>query len=151
MSDDTTPDAIADLVDAWIREHPEIWDDAYPKPTKAELDHDVDRVVAQARSFDDAPNARRPRRRSIGAAVVGAIVIVGGSVGVAALVRSGQPTQPAQGIACRDAEDARADAIVIPPSADPIADCAEQWAAGSLGSTQDVPPLTVCIATTGVV
>ena len=40
---------------------------------------------------------------------------------------------------------------MIPPSVDPIAACAEQWAAGSLGPTQEVPPLTVCIATTGVV
>jgi hypothetical protein len=151
MSDDTTPNEIDDLVDAWIRDHPEIWDAAYPKPTGADIDGDVDRVVARARSIADAPNARRRRRRSIGAVVVGTFVIVGGSVGVAALLRSGQPSQPAQGISCRASEDTRADAIVIPPSVDPIAACAEQWAAGSLGPTQEVPPLTVCIATTGVV
>lgn len=151
MSDDQTPTEIADLVDAWIRDHPETWDAAYSKPTEAELDADVDRVVAHARNFAVAPNALRRRRRSIGAVVVGTIVIVGGSVGVAALIRSGQPTQLTQGIACRAAEDPRADAIVIPPSADPIAACAEQWAAGSLGPTEEVPPLSVCIATTGVV
>jgi hypothetical protein len=108
-------------------------------------------VVARARSFADAPTALRRRRRSIGAAIVGTIVIVGGSVGVAALIRSGQPTQPAQGIACRAAEDARSDAIVIPASVDPIAGCAAQWATGNLGPTSDVPRLTVCIAVTGVV
>lgn len=151
MSDDRTPNELADLVDVWIRDHPEIWEAAYSEPTAAELDADVDRVVVRARSFADAPTARRRRRLSIGAVVVGAIVIVGGSVGVAALLRSGQPTQPAQGIACRAAEDPRADAIVIPPSVDPIAACAEQWAAGTVGPTKDVPPLTVCIAVTGVV
>lgn len=151
MSDDRTPNELADLVDVWIRDHPEIWEAAYPEPTEVELDADVDRVVVRARSFADAPTARRRRRLSIGAVVGGAIVIVGGSVGVAALLRSGQPTQSAQGIACRAAEDPRADAIVIPPSVDPIAACAEQWAAGTVGPTEDVPPLTVCIAVTGVV
>ncbi len=151
MSDDRTPNELADLVDVWIRDHPEIWEAAYPEPTDAELDADVDRVAVRARSFVDAPTARRHRYRSIGAVVVGTIVIVGGSVGVAALLRSGQPTQSAQGIACRAAEDPRADAIVIPANADPIAACAEQWAAGTLGPTKGVPPLTVCIAVTGVV
>ena len=28
MSDDTTPNEIDDLVDAWIHDHPEIWDAA---------------------------------------------------------------------------------------------------------------------------
>ena len=151
MSDDQTPNELADLVDVWIHDRPDAWAAAFPEPTEAELDADVDRVVVRARSLADALNPRRRRRRSIGAVVVGTIVIVGGSVGVAALIRSGQPIQPAQGIACRAAEDPRSDAIVIPANADPIAACAEQWANGTLGPTSDVPPLTVCIAVTGVV
>lgn len=151
MNDEEPTVEVDALIDAWIPEHPEVWKSAYSEPTAAELDAAVRRVNARRRELAAVPNGQRRRRRSIAAVVVGAAVIVGGSVGVAALIRSGQPSQPAQGIACRAAEDVDADAVVISSEADPVGACAVVWAAGDLGLSDVVPPLTACIAVSGVV
>ncbi len=149
MSDDHAPSEDNDLVAEWIRNHPEVWDDAFPEPSEDDLDADARRVLL--RSAEVAALPARRRRRTATAIVVGAVVLASGSAGVAALIRSGQPTQPALGIACRAAEGIQADAIVIPPDADPIAACTDRWADGDLGPVSVVPSLTMCIAATGVV
>lgn len=82
-------------------------------------------------------------------------MVAGGAVGVAAIVRSGQPTQPTAGVACRETPGVDADVIVIEPTDDPIGGCEALWAAGRFDETPlaagGVPLLVACISDAGVI
>jgi hypothetical protein len=79
-------------------------------------------------------------------------LVTGGAVGVAALLRSGQPSRANEGIACRASADVRADAIVIDFQQDAVAGCAALWSQGRFaapGAQPEIPELTACIAAPG--
>ncbi|MCX6519919.1 MAG: hypothetical protein NTZ21_04575 [Actinobacteria bacterium] len=92
------------------------------------------------------------RRRWLVAAGVSAIVVVGGA-GVAAFVGT-RPSAPAAGVVCR-ASVSNSSAIVIEPTADPVAACADLWARGDLPEidvpkpttpgSPEVPRLVACV------
>lgn len=135
-----------DPISTWILQHPETWDDAMSPLDERQVDAIVDRITVRA---------TRRRRKVVATAVLSTLVFAGGAVGVAALVRSGQPTQPTAGVACREAPGVDADVIVIEPTDDPVEGCRSLWAAGrfdeAAGGVGVVPPLVACISDAGVI
>jgi len=143
---DDMRDNDADPISTWILQHPETWDDAMTPLDERQIDAIVDRVTVRA----------TPRRRKfVATAVLSTLVVAGGAVGVAALVRSGQPTQPIAGVACREAPGVDAVVIVIEPTDDPVGGCRPLWAAGRFDENAEevgvVPPLVACISDGGVI
>lgn len=136
----------------WISQHPEVWGSAVEASTSAAQDGAVRRITSGQHAAERANEFTRRRRRAIAGGALAVAVLAGGSVGVAALIRSGQPARPNEGITCRAAADVRADAIVIDVQADPVAGCAALWSEGKFsvpGSEPSIPELAACIATTG--
>ena len=140
---------------SWIRACPESWDVATAE--RAELD---DAVLRRVLGGEVRAGLVRGRRRArFGATLVIGLFGAGTAVGVAALVRSGQPSVPEAGIVCRADASLEADAVVVVPADDPIAACADAWKAGRLTPTSDVPAtdtsgvpaLVACIGTGGAV
>lgn len=148
MSDlDDMHDNDADPISMWILRHPETWDDAVTPLDDGQIDAIVDRVTVRV---------TRRRRKFVATAVLSTLVVAGGAVGVAALVRSGQATQPTAGVACREAPGVDADVIVIEPTDDPVGGCEALWAAGRFDETPlapagNVPVLVTCISDAGVI
>ena len=145
-----------DEVSLWIRQHPEVWADAVDAPSSSEIDDLVGQVVSGARDRRRAEESRRRRRRFVATGALTIIVVTGGAVGVAALIlRSGQPSRPAEGIACRSAADTRADAIVVEAGSDPVGRCRTLWTDGELTepgqALGEVPPLVACVGASGVI
>ena len=133
MSERRLPPDGGDL-SAWILEHPEVWGFAVQAPTTAVEDDAVRRITSGRHAAERANEFSRRRRRAIAGGALAVAVLAGGSVGVAALIRSGQPARPNEGIACRAAADVRADAIVIDIQADPVAECARLWSEGKFAA-----------------
>ncbi|MBI4933831.1 MAG: hypothetical protein HY828_08135 [Actinobacteria bacterium] len=151
MSDHRLPTDDGNL-SAWILEHPEVWGLAVEAPTTTVQDDAVRRITSGRHAAERAYEFTRRRRRAIAGGALAIAVLAGGSVGVAALIRSGQPDRPNEGITCRAAADLRADAIVIDIKADPVAECATVWSEGKFaapGSEPAIPELAVCIADAG--
>ena len=144
-----------DEVSSWIRKHPEVWADAIDAPSSAEVDDLVAQVVSGARDRRRAEEGAHRRRRFVAAGALTVIVVTGGAVGVAALIRSGQPSRPSEGIACRATADPSADAIVVEAGPDPVGRCQRLWSGGELSGPDqalgEVPPLVACVSTSGVI
>lgn len=144
-----------DELSSWIRQHPEVWADAIDAPSSAEVDDLVEQVVSGARDRRRAEEGAHRRRRFVATGALTVIVVTGGAVGVAALIRSGQPSRPSEGIACRAAADLRADAIVVETGPDPVGRCQTLWSGGELSepgqALGEVPPLVACVSTSGVI
>ncbi len=155
MSKQANPPEPDDEVSSWIREHPEVWADALESPSTAEIDELVGQVVSGARDRRRADETGRRRRRLVATVALTIIVVTGGAVGVAALIRSGQPSRPSEGIACRSAADPRADAIVVEAGSDPVGRCRTLWTDGELTqpgqAVGEVPPLVACVGASGVI
>lgn len=152
----STPDEVTDddVIAEWIREHPEVWAEASDPMSPAFVEGVIVDIVSGARMA--RLNERETRRhRNLVAGFVAALVVAGGAVGVAALVRSGQPTQPTAGVACREAPGVDADVIVIEPTDDPVGGCEAVWAAGRFSETPlsggEAPALMACISDAGVI
>lgn len=86
-----------DELSSWIRQHPDVWADAVDAPSSSEIDDLVGQVVSGARDLRRAEETGRRRRRFVATGVLTIIVVTGGPVGVAALIRSGQPSRPSEG------------------------------------------------------
>lgn len=150
-SDEVTDD---DVIAGWIREHPEVWGEASDPMSPAFVEGVIVDIVSGARMARlDGRETRRHRKLVAG--FVATLIVAGGAVGVAALVRSGQPTQPTAGVACLEAPGVDADVIVIEPTDDPVAGCEAVWSAGRFDRTPlpggEVPPLVACISDAGVI
>lgn len=139
-----------------LLEHP----DTEPDDLVAQITGIAD-PIADGASVIAFPHHRSPgspgspgsprRRRWLVAAGVSAIVVVGGA-GVAAFVGT-RPSAPAAGVVCR-ASISNTSAIVIEPTSDPIAGCAELWARGDLPEIDragpgEVPRLVACVSARG--
>lgn len=153
----STPDEKArndDVIAEWIREHPEVWADASDPMSPAFVDAVVCDIVSGARTAR-LHERKTQRRRKLIAGGASALVVAGGAVGVAALVRSAQPSQPTAGVACREAPGVEADVIVIEPTDDPVGGCEVVWATGRFGESTlsggEVPLLVACVSANGVV
>jgi hypothetical protein len=141
-----------DGLSAWISQHPEVWGAAVEAPTASARDDAVRRITSGRRITERASELSSRRRRNIAGGALAVVVLAGGAVGVAALIRSGQPARPNEGIACRAAADVRADAIIIDAQADPVAGCAALWSEGKFaapGSEPTIPQLAACVAAAG--
>lgn len=142
----------ADLA-TWVRRHPEVWhfaDDSPEAETPEQLDTLIELIVSGEHERRRGQATRRRRTRLTIGGACAALVLVGGAVGVAAIVRSGQPAAPETGVLCRATARLDADAIGIAPGSDPIAGCAQRWADGLLGDPgQPVPLLTACVSNNG--
>jgi hypothetical protein len=153
MSDHRVPPDDGNL-SAWILEHPEVWGSAVEAPTPDAQEDALRRITSGQHATERANEFTRRRRRAIAGGALAVAVLAGGTAGVAALIRSSQPTRPNEGISCRSAADLRADAIVIDAQADPVAGCAVLWSEGKFstpGSEPAIPGLTACVAIAGVV
>lgn len=143
-----------DVIATWIRAHPEVWAEASEPMSSAFVDEVVGDIMSGARLARLQQRAARRRRKFVASGVLSTLVLAGGTVGVVALVRSGQPTQPAAGVACRGA-GVDADVIVIEPTDDPVGGCGALWAAGRFDeaplASDGVPPLVACISDVGVI
>lgn len=144
-----------DVVAHWIREHPEVWADAISPLSTDCVDAVVAEIVSGSRSARLQASAKRRQRKVVAGGALSALLVAGGAVGVAAIVRSGQPTQPSAGVACRDGVDVDANVIVIEPTEDPIGGCGELWATGRFdepgGAQAVVPALVACVSESGVI
>ena len=144
-----------DEVSLWIRQHPEVWADAVDAPSSSEIDDLVGQVISGARDRRRAEESGRRRRRFVATGALTIVVVTGGAVGVAALIRSGQPSRPSEGIACRSAADTRADAIVVEAGSDPVGRCRTLWTDGELTepgqAIGESPSLVACVGASGVI
>ena len=144
-----------DVIAQWIREHPEVWADASTPTPASFVDGVVADIVSGSRMARVQANTRRRQRKLVAGGVLSALVVAGGAVGVAAIVRSGQPTQPSAGIACFDSVGDDADVIVVEPTDNPVAACSDLWATGRFAEPTDaadvVPALVACISESGVI
>jgi|CXWL01.1.fsa_nt_gi hypothetical protein len=151
-------DGERDVVEAelaeWVLRHPEVW----PVARGVRLsDEQVDRLVARIVAGDHAVGRSGPRRWQRGTIAVGAwavVVLASASLGAAALLRSGQPSVPEAGAACRAEAAVDASAIVVAPGEEPIVACRELWVAGAfeeLVGVRGVPDLVACIGGGGAV
>ena len=141
-----------DLLSAWILQHPEVWDSGIEPSDPAVVEESVRRIVSGEHSARRAVEQSRRRRRAAAGGAMAVLLVAGGTVGVAALVRSTQTTRPNEGIVCRAAADLKADAVVIGFDPDPVAACAELWSAGEFaeaGAAPSIPELVSCIGQTG--
>ena len=141
-----------DGLSAWIAQHPEVWGAAVEQPTSDLQDDALRRITSGQHATERANELSRRRRRSISGGALAVVVLAGGAVGVAAWVRSGQPSRANEGIACRASADVRADAIVIDFQQDAVAGCAALWSQGRFaapGTQPEIPELTACIAAPG--
>jgi hypothetical protein len=130
----------------WIRRHPEVWSPADVDVAREERSADelVDMVLARR----GRRGVSRRRRLAVGAGLVA--VVAGGAVGVAALLRSGQPTAVEAGILCRARAAVDADAFEIASGGDPVADCRQVWMSGQLSNDEGtIPELTACVGSGG--
>lgn len=144
-------DLMGQEVAEWIRQHPEVWDVSdEARLTDDRIERIVDSVVAETRSAGVRRRGSRRRRLVIGGTCALAAV-AGGAVGVAALIRSDQPTNPEAGTLCLARPQLETDAIVIPAGEDPITGCRRLWEAGRFKNTDvvGIPTLTACIGPTG--
>lgn len=143
-----------DFLAVWIRQHPEVWDEASEPISSEFIDRMVADIVSGARLERLQQRETRRRLKLVAFGVLSTLLVAGGAVGVAALVRSGQPTQPAAGVACRGA-GVDADVVVIEPTDDPVGACGALWAAGRFDEAplagDGVPPLVACISDAGVI
>ncbi len=148
------PDDV-DVVAQWIRAHPEVWVDASSPLTTDFVDAVVADIVSGSRAARLRASIELRRRKLAAGGALSVLLVAGGAVGVAAIVRSGQPTQPSAGIACRDGVGVDADVIVIEPTKDPIGQCGELWATGRFaqpgGAKPVVPALIACVSESGVI
>lgn len=140
-----------------LLEHP----DTDPDDLVAQITGVAEPITASTRDGASVlafPAARSPRshgsprrRRWLVVAGVSAIVVVGGA-GVAAFVGA-RPSTPTAGVVCR-ASISNSSAIVIEPSADPVAACADLWARGDLPEIGqkgpgEIPRLVACVGARG--
>lgn len=139
----------------WIEDLPELWGEGANPLSPAFVDEVVADIVSGSRIARHRQRDSRRRRRVLATGLLATMVVAGGAVGVAALVRLGQPTQPGAGIACRAGSGADADVIVMEPTNDALGGCRELWREGrfgeTVGSIDGIPALVACISTTGVV
>ncbi len=154
MSDvDDVNDDELDPISSWIARHPETWDDAVMPLDAARVDALVDRVVGRSRAQQRRYRSQRRRKVMTVGAVTG-LLVVGGAVGAAALLR-GQPSQPIAGVACQDAIGDDAVVVVIDPTDDPIGGCKAAWRSGRFNEDTEhppePPPLVACIGSGGAV
>lgn len=153
MSSDRLPADDGDLA-TWILQHPDVWGLAVEAPTSTVQDDAVRRITSGEHAAERSSEFTRRRRRAIAGAALAVAVLAGGTAGVAAVIRSTQPTRPNEGISCRAAADLQADAILIDAQADPVAGCARLWSDGKFstpGSEPTIPDLTACVATAGII
>ena len=137
----------------WIRRHPEVWHFAEIPGNAldaAQVESLIDSILSGEHQRRRRAQARRRRKFVLGGCV-GAVVL-GGAVGVAAIIAARQPTVPEAGAVCRAAAAIDADAVVLATGVDPISGCGEQWAKGLLGDNDGlVPPLAACVSAEGVI
>jgi hypothetical protein len=89
------------------------------------------------------------RRRRIVVPALAAAGLLGGTVAYAVLR---EPAAKPQNAGCYESADLEATTLVVSVGAEgPAAACAEVWRRGLLGPGGEVPPLTECLLTTGVV
>ena len=142
-----------DPISSWISQHPEVWDDAVTPLDDDRIDALVDQVIGRAQARQRRYGAHR-RRKVIAAGAVSGMLVVGGAVGAAALLR-GQPSQPIAGVACQDGIGDDAVVVAIDPTDDPIGGCEVAWRAGQFNEDRDQPleppPLVACIGSGGPV
>lgn len=152
MSQEPSVPPTDDELAAWIRDHPSVWAAAPASEVdEADIERLVHKIASGQREANRVESMTRRRRRTAVGGVLSVVLIAGGAVGVAAIVRS-QPSEPAAGIVCRAAAEPDADAFVIAAGADPIVGCTEVWETGSLVSgTRTAPPLTACISLPGAI
>ena len=90
---------------AWIRQHPDAWDVDFAPLDPQRLDRLTETVLERARQLPELDTQslrnRRRRRWIVGMSLTVALV-AGGTVGVAALFRGGQPSKPELGVLCQD-------------------------------------------------
>jgi hypothetical protein len=122
------------------------------------LDDWVDRVVASPPVSPEPDRQgrrsgawRRRRRRGL---LAGALLVVAAGGTAAAIVAARRPDRPNEPALCRaDAEPGRIGSGVAVDGPDPLSACASAWAEGLVPGrlAGSVPPLTACVATTGIV
>lgn len=148
-------DGDRDIIARCIEAHPELWGDGADPLSPAFVDRVVADIVSGSRMARHRQRDSSRRRRILAAGLLSTAVVAGSAVGVAALVRLGQPTQPGAGIACRSESGADADVIVIEPTTDALGGCRELWREGrfdgAAGPITEVPPLVACISSTGAI
>lgn len=134
----------------WIRRHPEVWDQRYDS---AAADERNDQLIERIMAGDRGTQHRRPasrKRRIVIASTSAVIVVSSAAVGVAALLRSEQPTVPEAGPTCHASVDAAADLIGLEPGVDPITGCRQAWIDGRFGVEVSNPSsLVACIGQGG--
>lgn len=151
------PDHIHDVLVEWVRQHPDVWPVAdRQRLADDRIDALVRRIVAGDRAATRPGTARlrHRHRRKVVVAVSLAVAVSGMSLGAAALLRSGQPSVPEAGAACRAEAAVDASAIVVAPGEEPILACRELWVAGAfeeLAGVRGVPDLVACIGGGGAV
>lgn len=154
MSDVDEHDDYLDPLSCWIRRHPETWHDAMPPLGAGQIDRTADRVIGRAKLLQRRAAARRRRRRIVAAGAVTGVLVVGGAVGVAAMLR-GQPSQPTAGVACQDGVGDDVVVVAIDATDDPIGGCEEAWRSGQFNADRDhspePPPFVACIGPGGAV
>lgn len=134
-------------LNSWIRSHPETWGDAAPGLSIS--DDRLTRIAEQAISLATQRAGRRGRvRRRIVGAGIGGLCFVGGTVGVAAWLRSEPPTAPQIGVVCRAEPRVDADATVVEPKTDPIAACRALMQTETDGADDN---LVACVGAGGAV
>ena len=115
--------------------------------------------MQQVLGGDVRARLRHRRRRARWGGLFALGLVAGTAIGVTAYLRSGQPARPEGGILCRAAASLTADATLLQLSADPVAACADEWAAGRIEGSPGgaatggagVPPLVACIGTGGAI
>lgn len=152
----TDRNAATDELSAWIRQHPETWENDVAPLDQQRLDDFTQTVLLRAQQLSglDAKAVRHHRRRRwiVGVSLSMALVTAGG-VGVAALFRGGQPSKPQLGVVCQDLLGEGRNMIVLPATDDPIGDCSALWREGRFTKPGDsdisIPELTACISANG--
>jgi hypothetical protein len=142
-----------DELSMWIRANPEVWEGAVDVPEPViDVDVVIEQILSGDREDQRRRSRRRVRRRIIGGTAT-ALIVSAGTLGAAALIRSGQPTEPGIGIICRSAPTLEADGFQWWESELPAATCARLWAAGDVTGVATpsaaVPVLTACIGAQG--
>ena len=148
-------DGDRDIIARCVEAHPELWGDGADPLSPAFVDRVVADIVSGSRMARHRRRDSSRRRRTLAVGLLSTAVVAGSAVGVAALVRLGQPAQPTAGIACRSGSGVDSDVIVIEPTGDALGGCRELWREGRFGEMSGpidgIPSLVACISTVGVV
>jgi len=147
MTDETPlPD---DRISQFIRDLPDVWEEGQTPASTKQIDTLVTSIVHSDRMRGATWSTRRRRLGAVSLAVVGTI---GAATGVAAWIRSAQPSRPNEGVACHATAAIDGDVILVDLSNDPVASCRAAWKAGAVPgapASGPVPNLVACVGPAG--